>query len=248
MPKLSAPDWCFLKSGVEPAAHYARVKALGYGAVEMVDPANRAAARAAGLEIINLSAPGMQHGLNRREHHGELIPQIRACIHEAAAERIPTVIVFSGNREGQADAEGQANCAEALGMLAPEAAKVGVTLAFEMLCAQNHADYQADRSAYGFALARRVASPGLRVLYDIYHMANMGDEPLRDITANLDLIAHLHCAETPGRSVPQAAGAIAYQDLSRRIEAAGYRGWWGMEFIPGADVYGEMAHAAAALT
>jgi hydroxypyruvate isomerase len=247
MPKLSAPDWCFLKPGVEPAAHYARLKALGYGAVEMVAPANRAAARAAGLEILNLGAPGMQRGLNRRAHHAELLPQIRACISEAQADRIGQVIVFSGNRDGQSDAEGQAICIEALCALAPDAARAGVTLVLEMLNSFDHQDYQADRSAYGFAVAKAVASPAVRILYDIYHMVRMGDDPLSDITANLPLIAHLHLAEAPSRSQPLAQGTIAHRDLYQRITAAGYRGWWGMEFIPGRDILGELKQATGAL-
>lgn len=245
--KISAPDWCFLKAGIEPAKHYAKLKTIGYDAVEMVAPENRAAAVAAGLKVLNLSAPGMGKGLNHRENHGELLPQIRACIAQAAAAGIPHVIVFSGNRAGQPDAEGQATCVAALRALAPDAAKAGVTLVFEMLNAFDHGDYQADRSAYGFAVARAVASPSVRVLYDIYHMARMGDDPAGDVTTNLDLVVHLHCAETPKRTVPQAYGAVRYGELARVITAAGYTGYWGMEFLPGEDLYGELAQAAASV-
>lgn len=243
--KLSAPDWCFLKSGVDPAAHYVRLKSLGFAGVEMVAPANRAAARAAGLEIINLSGPGMQHGLNRRANHATLLPQIRDCIAEAAANSIGQVIVFSGNRDGQADAQGQAACIEALRLLATDAVKAGVTLVLEMLNGFDHADYQADRSAFGFAVIDAVKSPAVRVLYDIYHMARMGDDPLRDIIGHLHVISHLHCAESPRRTMPKATGEIAYRDLYQRLTAAGYCGYWGLEFIPGSDVYGELAAAAA---
>lgn len=247
MPKLSAPDWCFLKSGTTPAAHYARLKALGYDAVEMVSPANRAAAKAAGLAIVNLGAPGMQKGLNRRAHHAELLPQIRICIADAAANGIPQVIVFSGNREGQPDAEGQAACIEALRALAPDAGKAGVTLVLEMLNSFDHGDYQADRSAYGFAVVKAVASPAVKVLYDVYHMVRMGDDPVADISANLPYIAHLHLAEVPKRTMPLADGRIAHRELARRVTAIGYQGWWGMEFLPGDDVYAELGQAKAAL-
>ena len=245
--RLSAPDWCFLKDGVEAQAHYAKLKALGYSGVEMIDAKNRAAARDAGLEIVNLGAPGMQRGLNRRAHHVELLPQIRECIADAAANRIGQVIVFSGNRDGQPDAEGRDACIEALRALAPDAEKAGVTLVLEMLNGFDHADYQADRSAYGFAVVEAVKSPAVRVLYDIYHMVRMGDDPVGDVTAKLPLVAHLHCAEAPKRTVVQASGTIAYRDIARRLGAAGYRGYWGMEFLPGADVYGELAQAAAAV-
>jgi len=247
MLKLSAPDWCFLKPGITPATHYAKVKALGYGAVEMVAPENRAAARAAGLEILNLCAPGMQRGLNRLEHHAEQIPAIRACIDEAATAGIPQVIVFSGNRDGQPDAEGQANCITALRTLAREAAKARVTLVLEMLNSFDHGDYQANRSAYGFAVAKAVASPAVKVLYDLYHMVRMGDDPVADLCANLSLVAHLHLAEVPNRSVPLANGTIAHRTIVQQLANAGYGGWWGMEFIPTGDVYAELEQAVAAV-
>ncbi|MCL2423727.1 MAG: response regulator transcription factor, partial [Micrococcales bacterium] len=76
------------------------------------------AARSAGLEIVTMTAPGMQKGLNRREHHAELVPQIQDAVAQAAAENIPFVIVFSGNRDGQDGREGLANCRLALEGLA----------------------------------------------------------------------------------------------------------------------------------
>ncbi len=245
--KLSAPDWCFLKPGVEPAAHYARLKALGYGAVEMTKPEHRAAARAAGLEVINLSGPGMQRGLNRREHHAELLPQIRACIAEAAAERIGQVIVFSGNRDCQREGEGRANCIAALRDLAPDAARAGVVLILEMLNSFDHRDYQADRSDYGFAVVKAVGSPAVRALYDVFHMVKMGDDPQADLAANLPLVAHIHLAEVPARTTPLPEGRIAHRALARQVAAAGYRGWWGMEFCTDGDVYAELEKAKAAL-
>ncbi|MEK7413817.1 MAG: sugar phosphate isomerase/epimerase family protein [Planctomycetota bacterium] len=247
MLKPSAPDWCFLKPGIAPATHYARLKALGYGAVEMVAPENRATARDAGLQILNLAAPGMQQGLNHRAHHATLIPAIRDCISEAADAGIPQVIVFSGNRAGLSDGEGQANCIEALRMLAPEAVQAKVTLVIEMLNSFSHQDYQADRSAYGFAVAQAVASPAVKVLYDIYHMVRMGDDPVADIGGNLSLVAHLHLADVPKRTVPQADGKIAYRELTRQLLTIGYTGWWGMEFVPGGDVYAELEQAVAAV-
>jgi DNA polymerase-4 len=52
------------------------------------------------LRILNMAGPGMTRGLNRREHHAELLPAIRDAIAHAAAHNIPMVIVFSGNRDG----------------------------------------------------------------------------------------------------------------------------------------------------
>ena len=240
--KFSAADLCYFREPFTAADYYRQLKAIGISAVEMVAPENRPFARAAGLQVLNLAATGMvPGGINRRELHSELLPRLRGIIAEAGAEGIPQVIVFSGNREGQADALGVENCITALRQLLPDAEAANVTLVFEMLCAQDHVNYQADRSAYGFEVVSRLDSPRLRVLYDIYHMQRMGENVLQDLLSNLPLIAHLHLAESPRRTAPVANGEINYQTIVREVHAAGYRGYWGLEFIPGEAVMAEVA-------
>jgi len=274
---------------MDAAAYYAAVKSIGFSGVEMVDPSRWAAARAAGLEIVTMTAPGMTKGLNRREHHAELVPQIQDVIAQAAAENIPNVIVFSGNRDGQDDREGLANCRLALEGLADFAGRQGsrdagvppacgegilpspsavpndlsssgglangthnaggtpaprsVTLLFEMLCAQDHVDYQADRSAYGFELAKQVHSPHLRVLYDLYHMHKMGEDLCGDLTKNAALIAHLHTANAPKRDCIAEHGQPDYRPLVACAQRVGYTGYWGQEFVCGPEPLVELKRA-----
>jgi hydroxypyruvate isomerase len=244
--RLSAPDWCFWRDGSDPAAYYRTLRDLGFTGVEMVHPDRWAAARAAGLAILNISGPGKTVGLNRLGLHAELLPEIRRQIAVARDARIPHLILFSGNRDGQDDAIGRANVVTALKSLAGEAERAGVTLIFEMFNDQDHPDYQADNSGYGFAVAKAVGSPAVKVLYDIYHMSRMGEDVIADITRNLDLIAHLHTAEMPKRSIPQKAGAIAYGRIVPAVMQAGYQGYWGTEFVVQGDVMTELREAVKA--
>lgn len=246
--RLSAPDWCFYRDDYAPEAYYQRLHAAGITAVEMVDSGRWPAARAAGLQVLNLAGPGMTQGLNRREHHATLLPALREAIATAQTQQIPGVIVFSGNRESQDDAEGLANCIDALRELAPVADAAGVTLLFEMLNSTEHADYQADRSAYGFAVVRGVDSSAVRVLYDIYHMQRMGEDMLADLLANLDIIGHIHVAESPGRTAPVAQGVIDYHAIIPPVLAAGYQGCWGLEYLPQGDPLTDLAGAATFVT
>ncbi|MFA6294085.1 MAG: sugar phosphate isomerase/epimerase family protein [Victivallales bacterium] len=243
--KFSAADWSYVaKSGLTPEKYYSELRKIGYEAVEMTSPANMKAARDAGLQIINMGAPGMTKGLNRLENHAELLPQIRNTISEAKKEKIPYVIIFSGNREGQPDAEGIKNCITGIEKVIGDASKAGVTLIFEMLNSFEHADYQADNSAYGFTIAKKFNSPSLKVLYDIYHMERMGEDSVKDIVGNLGLVAHIHVAESPKRTIPLPDGKIRYREIVKKVSDAGYSGFWGMEFLPGADVLGELKTAA----
>ena len=104
-------------------------------------------------------------------------------------------------------------------------------------------DYVGARAAYGFAVAKAVASPAVKVLYDIYHMSRMGEDVVADITGNLDLIAHLHTAEMPRRSIPRQQGAIAYGKIVPAVMKAGYQGFWGTEFVVQGDVMTELREA-----
>ena len=241
--KISVPDWCFYGKIGEGDRYYAALKKIGVDGVEMVAPERHALARAAGLEILNAAAPGMEEGLNRKENHAALLPQIRESIAMAKAAGIPLIILFSGNRAGLADEQGIAGCRAGVEALLPDAQEAGVVLGFEMLNSFDHADYQADHGSYGFALADAVDSPWLTLVYDIYHMERMGDDSGADIVRHHHRIAHLHVAESPGRSVPRADGTIRYDRIVPRVVRAGYNGYWGMEFVPGRDALSELRNS-----
>ncbi len=244
--KLSAADWCFLKGDQDAASYYAKIKDLGYDAVEMPATGNYAAIKKLGMKILNTETPGSElGGLSKLNCHAELIPAIGEIIRKAGDNGIRDVIVFSGNREGQTDAQGIQNVKIGLERLLPLAEKNKVTLVFEMFCAHNHVDYQADYSEYGFKLVRSINSNHLKVLYDIYHMHRMGEDVIADVTGNLDIIAHLHIAGAPKRDYPGKEQEINYTKIVPAIIKAGYTGYWGMEFMPAGDSVAALTQAAA---
>ncbi len=230
--KLSAACWCFNVEGMHPAELFGSLAEAGYGAAEMVGADNYDAARAAGLQLLNECAPGMGEGLNVLANHDELIPQIREVIQQAGANGVAQVIVFSGERKGLDDQTGIANCVTGLKKLLPDAEAANVTLAFEMLCAANHGDYQATTSAFGYDVVRGVGSPRVRALYDIYHQARTGEDLMATLVPNLDSVCHLHVAGSPRRDFPGPDQDIDYAPLVRAVRGAGYDGYWGMEFMP----------------
>lgn len=241
--RQSVPDWCFFKEGMNPVQYYTTLKQIGYDAVEMVDPQRWPIARQAGLQILTMSGPGMQQGLNKRANHPELLAKIRADIQCAAAQQIPNLIIFSGNRNGQADDEGIAICIDAIKQLAPDAEQAGVMLLFEVLNTYDHPDYMAVYGAFVFEVVKAVSSPNVKVLYDIYHMFRMGEDVVPTVTEHLEYIAHLHVAGSPKRDFPGPNQEIDYQHVVRAIHAAGYRGYWGQEFLPTGDPLTEAEQA-----
>jgi len=225
--KFSATDWSFQKECRDPERYFSSLVEIGIDAIELIgDAPRRQAARDAGLEILNMAAPGMKQGPNRLENHDRLTPAIRDRIHQASEESIPHLIVFSGCRFGEPDESALANCRRAYAQLIPTAAEAGVTLILEMLNHFDHPDYQAARAEFGFQLCEQLHSPYFKTLYDIYHMERMGSKMPAEIIANLDKIAHLHLAEAPSRDLPKADGQIPYQQIVPAILRAEYAGYW----------------------
>ena len=242
---LSAADWCFVKPADDAARYYRRLAESGYAAAEMVPPERRVLARAAGLRLLNFAGAG---GLNRAENRATVIGQMRQQIAQMAAEGIEQLIVFSGNRAGQSPDIGIANCIAALKEVASDAERAGIVLTFEVFNTFDHPDYDADHGDYAFAVARAVSSPAVKVLYDLYHMQRMGEDVAAKVIANLEYVAHLHVAGSPTRGFPGTDQSPDYAAVVRSIHGAGYRGAWGMEFLPGAgNDAGEMLDRAARL-
>src|SRR2546421_8325580 len=98
-----------------------------------------------------------------------------------------------GNRRGKSDAEGIDNCVAGLNQIKALAEKQHVTVCLELLNSKvDHADYQGDHTAFGVAMMKVVASPRLRLLYDIYHMQIMEGYIIITVIANYDPITHFN--------------------------------------------------------
>jgi len=96
------------------------------------------------------------------------------------------------------DQEGLDNCVAGLTRIKPIAEDKGVTIVLELLNSKvNHPDYMADRTAWGAELCKRVNSPRIKLLYDIYHMQVMEGDVIRTIRQNIQYIGHFHTAATP---------------------------------------------------
>jgi hydroxypyruvate isomerase len=142
-------------------------------------------------------------------------------------------ITCSGNLQpGLRRARMRANLEEALGRATTIAAKQGFTLLLEPLNTRvDHPGYYLDSSAEGAELVRAIASPNLRLLYDVYHMQIMEGNVIATVEKRMDLIGHFHAAGVPGRG-ELFTGELNYPQILRRIGALGYQGRFGLEYFP----------------
>src|SRR5208282_1491572 len=104
---------------------------------------------------------------------------------------------------GLSDEAGLVQSTALLQEVAPVAVEAGVTLCVELLNSKiDHPDYQCDHTAWGIELCRRVDSPAVRLLYDIYHMQIMEGDIIRTIERDHAFFSHYHTAGNPGRGQP----------------------------------------------
>ena len=184
--------------------------------------------------------------LNRRENHDRIEMSLRAAIDQSAANQVPNVITFSGNRRGMADAEGADNCVAFLNKVKAQAEDKGVTIAMELLNSKvNHRDYMFDHMAWGVDVVKRVNSPRVKILYDIYHAQIMDGDVVRTIRDNIAWIAHFHTGGNPGRNDIDETQELNYRYICEEIAKLPFTGFVSHEYTPkaGSDPIAVLAKA-----
>nr|WP_233340982.1 TIM barrel protein [Haloprofundus sp. MHR1] len=119
--------------------------------------------------------------------------------------------------------------------VAEDAEGADVTLVVEPLnTAVDHPGYFLTDTAEGIDIVREVDSPGVKLLYDVYHQQVTEGNVVETITENVDHIGHVHIADVPGRHEP-GTGEIRYENVLAAIDDADYDGYVGCEFTPTVD-------------
>jgi hydroxypyruvate isomerase len=239
--KQSACRWCYGAVPLDKLA--AEAKRIGYQSIELVNPQEFPAVKAAGLTCAMLTgACKIDDCYNRQENHDQLEKAMRDQIEFAAAHGLPNVICFSGNRRGMSDDEGLDNCALGLKRILGLAEEKNVTVCMELLNSKvDHKDYMCDNSPWGVALVKKIGSPRFKLLYDIYHMQIMEGDVIRTIRDNKDHIAHYHTGGNPGRHEIDDTQELTYPAIVKAIIDTGYDGFFGQEYIPTRDPLASLA-------
>jgi hydroxypyruvate isomerase len=171
--------------------------------------------------------------LNRKENHDRIEKLLHEGIDACAAAGAPNLITFSGNRRGMSDSEGMDNCVAFLNKVKAHAEDKGVTICLELLNSKvNHKDYMCDHSAWGIETMKRVNSPRVRLLFDIYHMQIMEGDIARTIRDNIQYFAHFHTGGNPGRHEINETQELNYHFVAQAIADAGFQGYIAHEYSP----------------
>ncbi len=187
-------------------------------------------------------------GPSHKDTHEKLIPLMHAAIDEAAANGVPNIIALAGERRGLPETEGAANCVTFFDAVKAHAEEKQVTICLEYLNSKvNHKDYMFDHIAWGVDVMKRVNSPRVRILYDIYHAQIMDGDIVRNIRDNFQWIGHFHTGGNPGRHEIDDTQELNYRFVMKAIADLGYTGFVSHEYSPsqGHDPIVELEKAIA---
>lgn len=142
-----------------------------------------------------------------------------------------------GNRSPELDRGLQDGLAlENLALAADAAAAIGAMVVVEALNPAEHPAYGLGRIDDAADLADRLAATSGRrigVLLDVYHVARAGDDVVAAIERHGRRLGHVQIADVPGRGQP-GSGTLPFDRIFEALEAVGYDGWVGLEYLPGA--------------
>jgi hydroxypyruvate isomerase len=184
-------------------------------------------------------------GFNDASQHGRIVSELREKIDIAAEHRVPGLVCFSGNHiPGQSEEQSIATAVDGLKRIAPYAEQKGINLNLEYLNSKvDHAGYDGDNAYWMFEVCRRVNSPRVKVLFDIYHAGIMQGNLIQTICDNIQWIGHFHTGGVPGRHDIDDTQEINYPGVCRAIAATGYDLYMAHEFRPKGDIYASLKTA-----
>ena len=241
-------EWLFAAEAPDFADRIRHAKQAGLDGVEfwLWRGKDLAAIRAAldetGLPVTGFCAEPMVP-LTDPAKHAEFLEGLKPSIE--AAHRLGAPGAHRAGRRPTSPAAGRTEQRDALTTCLGKAADIlagsGVVLAVEPLNTLiDHVGYFLPSTKEGLDIIDEVGRPEIRILYDIYHSAVMG-EAIEDVLAGrLDRVAHVHLADTPGRHEP-GTGSLDWQARIAWLEANGYSGMVGLEYKPTKDTAESLA-------
>jgi len=133
--------------------------------------------------------------------------------------------------EGVAPDKVEQTLVDNLRYAADELAKENITLLVEALNSYNVPGFYLVGSQKSVELIEAVGSANVKFQYDIFHMQRMEGELINTMTTLKEVIGHIQLADNPGRHEP-GSGEINFDNVFKAIDAIGYDGWIGCEYIP----------------
>ena len=236
--RQSVMGWCFNPMPAPELAKHCRE--IGLVAMEGVDSKHYPAIQELGLAVSLVGSHGFAKGPFNPAHHEMCEKKLREGIELAARIGCRNVITFTGMREpGISDEQGAKNCVDCWKKVISFAEEKKINLCLEHLNSRDHTHpmkghpgYFGDDVDFCVELIKRVGSPNMKLLFDIYHVQIMNGDVIRRLRQHKEYIAHVHTAGVPGRGELDEKQELNYPAIMQALLEIGYTGYVAQEFIP----------------
>ena len=224
-------------------ANLETVARAGFGHVELVSEFKewsdadftRILARMQALRLTVDAMAGMKLGFADPAGGEAFVAELKALIPVAQRLRCGQIILLSGKRLPDVSAEQQhAASVETLKRSAEVLRTAGIVGVIEPIDRLENPTIYLDGVTEAFEIVRSVASPNVKVLYDLYHEQRGLGNLIEKLEKNIDEVGLIHIADVPGRHEP-GTGEVNFCNLYARLAKLRYSGVIAMEFYPTGD-------------
>jgi hydroxypyruvate isomerase len=212
---------------------------IGFKGVDLPSAPQIPVLKAHGLTPAMMTGTGtnFQNGLIRKELHSRFEEEFHKGIDMCAEVGCPNLIAIPGERRGMSWEEGADNAAAILSKVVGYADQKGVTLCMEITNSKVVADQRTDQVfnhlSWGLDVCKKVNSPRVKIVYDIYHVQIADGDVTRNLRDNFDRICHIHVAGVPSRQEIDDTQELNYRFIANAIADLGYTGFVAHEYRPG---------------
>lgn len=157
---------------------------------------------------------------------------VEQAIQYATALNVPSVNILAGKQPLDCDLLPCLNTlASNLKIACSMLSDYQIQPVFEMINGQDMPRFLIQNVAQAQEMLEAVNHSALKMQYDCYHMAMMGEDVLEALKENIAEIGHIQFADCPGRHQPNTA-SIPYYEIFQWLENSQYNGYVAAEYKP----------------
>jgi len=177
-----------------------------------------------------------QNGLIRKELHDKIEDATHAGIDMCARVGCSVLIAIPGEKRGMSKEEGADNAVAILSRVKGYAEQENINVCMEItnskVAADQRTDQIFDHMAWGLDVVKRVNSPRVKILMDLYHAQIADGDVTRTLRDNFDHICHFHVAGVPSRQEIDDKQELNFRFIANAIADLGYTGFIAHEWRP----------------
>lgn len=193
------------------------------------------------LVLINVPAGDLMQGgdglacVPGREH--QFREALLQAIQYATALHVPRVNVLAGRQPQDVELlPCLRTLAANLAFACDEFHRHGISTLFEIINGIDMPRFLIQTMAQAEEMLEAVNHPDLKIQFDCYHQAMMGEPVLLNLQQNIQYINHIQFADCPGRHEP-GTGTLNLQEIFDWLKLVAYEGYVGAEYRPKTHTY-----------